>query len=356
MTPTGLVTFLFTDIEGSTILSQQFPDKLPAALTRHNEILNEVIEYCNGFVFKKIGDAYCCAFENVSDAVIASVEIQKRLSKENWNEAVIKIRMGIHSGNAEWNGDDYKGYITLARVTRVMSAAYGEQILISNDAYELCLKDSKTLRRNENDPESLSLRSACGGFEVKEISFRDLGERRLKDVIQPIRLYQVLAKDLREDFPPLKTLDARPNNLPVQLTSFIGRQDDIYRLKKLLSDTSLLTIMGPGGAGKTRLALQAGADLIDEFKNGVWFADVSPVSNGKLLERAVTKVFGISEDPLRTLEESLIDYLKDRELLLILDNCEQIIEACSILTGKILSNCKNIKIIASSRESLRTPG
>ena len=222
MKPSGVVTFLFTDIEGSTRLSQEFPDKLPTALERHNTILTKAVESNNGFVFEIVGDAFFCAFENAVDAVKAAVEIQINLAKENWDEAVIKIRIGIHSGKAERIGDKFMGYITLARSARVMSAAYGEQILISNYTYELCLEDSKALRRNENDPETLSLRDL-------EVKFRDLGERRLKDVMQPIRIFQIISKGLREDFPPLKTLDARPNNIPVQLSSFIGRDEEFAK-------------------------------------------------------------------------------------------------------------------------------
>jgi class 3 adenylate cyclase len=143
--PSGNVTFLFTDIEGSTKLSQDFPDLLPHALDRHNEILRNAVESNNGFIFKIIGDAYCCAFEYLKDAVKAAVEAQTDLTNEKWDEAVVKVRMGIHSGNAEWNGNDYMGYITLARAARIMDAAYGEQILISSNTHSLCLEDSKIL-------------------------------------------------------------------------------------------------------------------------------------------------------------------------------------------------------------------
>ena len=210
--PTGIVTFLFTDIEGSTKLAQEFHDKLSEILERHHSILNNAVVSNNGFVFKMIGDAFCCAFQNAEDAVRASVDAQKKLNTEIWNEAVIKVRMGIHSGNAEWSGTDYMGYITLARTQRVMSAAYGGQIIISNDAYEI-KKD----------------------YDSEEISFRDLGNRRLKDLIQPLRLYQIMSADIPADFPPLKTLDARPNNLRIQLTSFIGREKEMTEIKKLLS-------------------------------------------------------------------------------------------------------------------------
>ncbi|MFC2093280.1 adenylate/guanylate cyclase domain-containing protein, partial [Bacteroidota bacterium] len=260
--PTGHVTFLFTDIEGSTKLAQQFPDLLHSALEKHHKILREAIESNNGFVFKIIDDAFCAAFENTNDAVKASNDAQINLNSEKWDEVNIIVRMGIHSGNVEWNGKDYMGYITLARTQRVMSAAYGGQVLISEDAYIQLTEKEKI-----------------------EISYRDLGNRRLKDLMQPVKIYQLISKGLPSDFPPLKTLDARPNNLPVQLTSFIGREEEIKKVKELLKITHLLTLTGPGGAGKTRLALQVGADVIDDFANGVWFIELAPIMDPVMLSQ-----------------------------------------------------------------------
>ncbi len=333
--PSGNVTFLFTDIEGSTKLSQAFPDKLPAALERHHAILKDAIESNNGFIFQNVGDAFCCAFENAEDAVKAAVEIQRNLENEKWDEAVIKIRVGIHSGMAEWNGQDYMGYITLARTARVMSAAYGEQILVSNDAYEIYKENL---------------------VKEKDISFRDLGERRLKDVIEPIRLYQVLSKDLREDFPPLDTLDARPNNLPLQLTSFIGREKEMKHAKEALRLNRLLTLAGTGGAGKTRLSLQTGAEVIDEFEYGVWFVDLAALNDPALLTATIIVALGIKEQSKKTTEETLIDFLKEKEILILLDNCEQLVHACADLTERLLSSCSKLKIIATSREALNCKG
>ncbi len=335
--PSGKVTFLFTDVEGSTKLSQDFPDKLPSALIRHHAILQTAVESNKGFIFKDAGDAYHCAFANPEDAVNAAVEIQTAHASEKWDETVIKTRIGIHAGNAEWNGKDYMGYITLARTSRVMSAAYGGQILVSDDAYKFC-KDN------------------CEKVREKDISFRDLGERRLKDVIEPIRLYQVLSKGLREEFPPLKTLDARPNNLPIQLTSFIGREKEIKDVKDNLKQNRLLTLTGTGGAGKSRLALQTAADVIDEYENGVWFAELAAVSDPEFLTAAINNSLGIKEEPKKTPEETLVDHLKDKEILIILDNCEHLINACADLTERLLSSCPKLKIIATSREALNCSG
>jgi len=337
--PTGNVTFLFTDIEGSTKLSQEFPDMLPAALEKHNTILSKAIESNNGFIFEIIGDAFCCAFRNAGDAVKAAVDTQIILANEKWDDAIIKVRMGIHSGNAEWSktGQRYMGYITLARTSRVMSAAYGEQIIISNSTHELT-KDKFNYVKEKN------------------ISFRDLGERRLKDVIQPVRLFQIEAQGLKEDFPPLKTLDARPNNLPVQLTSFIGREAEMKRVKNLLKQTHLLTLTGSGGSGKTRLALQVAADVIDDFANGVWFVELASLFEPALLPQAIMKVFGLKEEVKKSLENTLCDYLKEKEVLILLDNCEHLVEPCAKLAKQLLINSPKLKIIATSREALRCEG
>jgi len=352
MSPSGLVTFLFTDIEGSTRLSQDFPEKLQAALERHNQILKEALESNSGFIYDMIGDSFYCAFEKSIDAVNAAVAIQKELGKEKWDEAVIKVRIGIHTGNAEWNGEKYMGYITLARTARIMQAAYGEQILISNDTYKLFSHHIDTKTHKENETDSLCL-SDSG---VKNVCFRDLGDRRLKDVIEPIRLFQIESDGLREEFPPLKTLDARPNNLPIQLTSFIGREKEMKYIKEELKRHRLLSLTGTGGAGKTRFALQTAADVIDEFENGVWFVDLSALKDIALLSATMINALGIKEESNKTSDETLIDYLKDKEILIILDNCEQLINACALLTERLLSSCPKLKMISTSREAMNCGG
>lgn len=337
MKPTGKVTFLFTDIESSTQMAQEFPEALHIALDKHHIILQEVLESNNGFIFEIVGDAFCCAFENAEDAIKAAVEIQKKLSEEKWDEVVIRIRIGIHTGEAEWDGKRYMGYITLARTARVMSSAYGEQIIISNDTY---------------DPVS----DKFDAVNKLNIAFRDLGERRLKDVNQPIRLYQIISDGLREEFPPLKTLDARPNNLPVQLTSFIGRDKEMKIVKDLLDKTHLLTLTGTGGAGKSRLALQVAADVIDDFANGVWFIELAAVTKPEFLTPEILNTFQLKEEPDRSPEKILKDFLKDKEILFILDNCEHLIDECAELAENLLIDNYKLKIIATSREALKCAG
>lgn len=331
--PSGLVTFLFTDIEGSTKLSQLFPETLQSALERHHEILKKAIESNNGFVFDIVGDAFCCAFENAGDAVKSSVKIQNDLADEKWSDVVIKIRIGIHTGNAEWSGERYMGYITLARTARIMSAACGEQILISKDTYENARDDTGT-----------------------KFQFKDLGERRLKDLIHPLKLYQVSGNGLRENFPPLNTLDVRPNNLPIQLTNFIGRTEELEKTKNLLKQSRLLTLTGPGGTGKTRLALQIAADAIDDFENGVWYVELASVSDPELLPLTVMQVLGITEQPKTSVENTLAEFIANKNFLFVIDNCEHLIDAVAGLTQNLLMKCRGLKIIATSRETLRCEG
>lgn len=335
--PSGNITFLFTDIEGSTKLAQEYPDTLQAAIERHHLILNDAIESNNGFIFEIVGDGFCCTFENAMDAVRAAVEIQINLSNENWKDAAIKVRAGIHSGYAEWNGKKYIGYMTLARSARIMSCGHGEQIIISDSAYESCgawIHEANKLN----------------------ITFGDLGERRLKDLNQPLRLYQINAEGLRSDFPPLKTLDARPNNLPFLLSNFIGREESISHVKKFLKESRIVTITGSGGSGKTRLALQTGADLTDEFAHGVFIAELAPVSDPSFIMQTIINSLGIKENAGKSPEETVIAYLKNKELLLILDNCEHMINDCSGISEMLLYKCENLKIIATSREALNSSG
>ena len=322
--PTGTVTFLFTDIEGSTKLSQDFPDTYHDLLERHNEILQNAVESVNGFVFKTVGDAFCCAFQKTEDAIRAAVQAQKKFNSENRDDTFIKVRMGIHKGNAEWVGNDYMGYITLARTSRIMSAANGSQVLISDDAYE-----------------------SVKEFIEMEISFRDLGERRLKDLIQPMKLYQILSDGILSEFPPLQTLDARPNNLPVQLTSFIGREKEMADIKKILKDSRLVTLLGSGGSGKTSLAMHVGADVIDSFAN---------VSDPSLIRQTLMNTLGINEAKGQSPDKTLTEYIKDREMLLIFDNCEHLIHDCASLAEMLLSSCPDLKIIATSREAFNSSG
>ncbi len=343
--PSGTVTFLFTDIEGSTRLAQDFRDIHHELIEKHHAILGDSVKDCGGHVFKIVGDAFCCSFLKAEDAVRAAVTIQRKLGEEDWGNAAMKVRMGIHSGNAEWNGHDYMGYLTLVRTNRVMSAAHGGQVIVSGSVASQLTLDCEA-----------EICVGRGGESESRVAFRDLGERRLKDLIEPLRIYQLTGEGLDSEFPPLKTLDARPNNLPVQLSSFVGREKELSELRELITGSRLVTLVGPGGTGKTRLVLQAAAELIDNFAHGVWFIDLAALSDSSMLEESMLKALEIEDDSSRNPLQKLADFLKGKELLLILDNCEHIVEACSRIAEHILSGTAKVRIFATSRESLRCNG
>ena len=331
--PTGTVTFLFTDIEGSTKLAQQHPDHISALLARHNQILDQCIQAHDGFVFRTVGDSYCVAFHNVKDALQAALEAQRGLYAEAWSPAPIKVRMGIHTGAAKLEtgpeGTDYSGYATLALVQRVMSAGHGGQVLLSQAVSNLLRND----------------------FPL-EVQLIDMGERFLKDIVQPEHLYQLTVSDLPSEFPPLNTLKRINHNLPVNLSSFIGRERELRGIKERLESAHLLSLIGPGGTGKTRLSLQVGGEALSDFKDGVWLVELAPVSDPNLIPQTVAAVLGLRESPGRPLIDLVIDYLRAKQLLLILDNCEHLIDACARLADQLLRSCPSLKIMASSREAL----
>src|SRR5512139_1346334 len=336
--PTGTVTFLFTDIEGSTSLAQQFPAEMPALLARHHAILHQAIQTHNGHVFQITGDAFCAAFHTASDALQAAVDAQRGLQQEAWHPAPIKVRMGIHTGSAqagaiEEHAGGYVGYLTLTRVQRVMSTAYGGQVLLSSSTVELVRGDLPA-----------------------GVTLRDMGEHRLKGLLNPEHLWQLVAPELRQDFPPLPSLNAIPNNLPVQLTSFIGREKDIAEVKRLLSASRLVTLTGSGGAGKTRLSLQVAAEVIEEFAQGVWFVELAALTDPALIPQTAAAVLGLREEPGRPVMTVLTDYVRAKTALIILDNCEHLIEGCAQFADIVLRAAPQVKILASGREALSIGG
>jgi predicted ATPase/class 3 adenylate cyclase len=336
--PTGTVTFLFTDIEGSTTLAQQFPAEMPALLARHHAILHQAIQAHHGHVFQITGDAFCAAFSTASDSLQAALDAQRGLQHESWNPAPIKVRMGLHTGAAqagvtEERAGGYVGYLTLTRVQRVMSAAYGEQILLSNPTAELVRGDLPA-----------------------DVTLHDMGEHRLKGLLNPEHLWQLIAPDVRQDFPPLQSLNAIPNNLPVHLTSFIGREKEIAEVKQELTAHRLVTLTGSGGTGKTRLSLQVAAEVIEGFTQGVWFVELAPLVDPDLIPPTILSVMGINQQPGKAPLDVLKDYLHDKQVLLMLDNCEHLIEACAQVVNALLRAAPQIKVLASSREALGVKG
>lgn len=335
--PSGIVTFLFTDIEGSTQLAQQHPDEMPALLARHNEILHEEIAAQNGFVFQIVGDSFAASFHAARDAVHAAINAQKRLQTESWSPAPIKVRMGIHTGEAqiqsETSANRYSGYATLALTQRVMSAGHGGQVLFSQSTHD-----------------------AVQGQLPMDVLLKDMGEHRLKDVLHAAHLYQIYSPDLTSEFPALKTLDRPMHNLPGQLTTFIGRQKELEAIKNLIATHRMVTLTGSGGAGKTRLSLQVGMDCLNQFSHGVWLLELAPVTDPALVPQTLLAVFNLREDGHRSTDEILIEYLRAKNILLLVDNCEHLIEASALLTERLLHACPNLKILASSREALGIAG
>ena len=335
--PTGTVTFLFTDIEGSTKLAQQYPDAMPALLARHHEILNQCMQIHHGFVFQIVGDSFSVAFHSASDALNAALETQRSLHNESWSPMPIKVRMGIHTGTAQLISNsfqtEYSGYATLALTQRIMSAGHGGQVLLSSTTREL-VRDS--LPTNSD--------------------LLDLGEKRLKDLLRPEHLYQLNTSGLPTNFSPLKTLDFFPNNLPTQLTTFIGREKEIAELKQELDENRLITLTGSGGTGKTRLSLQVAADLLEKFEHGVWFVELAPLTDPELIPQTILSTIGISEQQGKTPIEILKEYLLEKSTLIVLDNCEHLIEASAQVVNTLLNASLHLKIMASSREALGVKG
>jgi predicted ATPase/class 3 adenylate cyclase len=333
--PTGTVTFLFTDIEGSTRMWERSSSAMSEALARHDEILGDAIEANGGYVFKTVGDAFCAAFPTAPEALEATHCAQRALSVQARPEEIgaLRVRMAVHTGATEERGGDYFGP-PVNRVARLLSAGHGGQVLLSLATQELV---------RDELPEGVGL--------------RDLGERRLKDLFRPERVFQLIAPDLPSGFPPLKTLDARLNNLPTQPTPLVGREREVAevcgRLRRV--DVRLLTLIGPGGTGKTRLGLQAGAELLDEFEGGVFFVALAPVSDPDLVASTIAGPLGVVESGDKPLEETLKGYLQDKELLLLLDNFEQVLEAAP-LVGELLGSCPRLKVLATSRAALRVYG
>ncbi len=332
--PTGTVTFLFTDIEGSTALLQHLGDQRYAGvLAEHRHILRAAFQAGGGREIDTQGDAFLIAFGSAQDAVVTAVAAQRAINAHPWPEgAPIRVRMGLHTGEPTVAGSGYVG-LDVHRAARVMSAGYGGQILLSQATHDLIEHD------------------LSGGLMV-----RDLGEHRLKDLTRPEHIFQIVIPDLPEDFPPLKTLDVISNNLPVQLTTFVGREREIEDVKRLLTRTRLLTLMGAGGAGKTRLAIQVAADLIEQFQKGVWLIELAPLADPGLVVQAVASTFEVREVAGRSLLDMLVDYLQSKSLLLVLDNCEHLVAACAHLASALLRACPNLKILATSREALGIAG
>ncbi len=330
--PTGTLTFLFTDIEASTQLRQEQPQAYSTALDQHHTLLRAAIEANAGRIFKLIGDAVCAAFATAPDALRAARDAQLALLAEDWGAVPLRVRMALHAGAAELRDGDYWGF-TLARVARLLPAGHGGQVLLSQATADLLADET---------PDGCAL--------------RDLGEHRLKDLVRAECIYQLAAPGLPEAFPPLKTLDAHRHNLPVQLTSFVGREREMAEAARLLGAARLLTLVGPGGSGKTRLALQASAEVVEQYSHGAWFVELAPLADPTLVPQAAATALGVREQPGRPILAALQDFLRAKQLLLVLDNCEHLVEAAARLADDLLHAAPGLRILATSREGLGIAG
>jgi class 3 adenylate cyclase len=331
--PSGTVTFLFSDIEGSTERWEAHRDAMKAAVASHDELLRTAIARYDGVIFKTVGDAFCAAFATAPNAVNAALDAQRALSAADF-EAVrgLRVRMGLHTGYADERDADYFGP-AVNRVSRLMSIGHGAQVLLSGATHALV--------RHEPSRDRV---------------FTDLGLHRLKDLAEPEHVWQVNLNSLSSDFPPLKSLDTLPNNLPIQVTSFRGRERDLEDLKAHLAEHRLVTLFGAGGIGKTRLAVQLGADVLDRFPDGVWIADLAPITDPELVSSVVAKALGVSQAQARPIEETLTQSLKQKHLLIILDSCEHVLGAAAALADAIHRHCPNVRILATSRQALGVGG
>ena len=333
--PTGTVTFLFTDIEGSTTRWEQQRQAMQRALARHDAIMREAIEAHGGHVFKTVGDAFCAAFARPGDALDSALAIQRAIESEPWSAETgpLRVRMALHSGVASERDNDYFGP-PLNRVARLLSTGHGGQVLLSHVTYGLV--------RDALPP---------------DVGLRDLGEHRLKDLSHPERIFQVVAADRPADFAPLRTLDHRPNNLPPQPSPLVGREQDVAaaRSRVMRDEVRIVTLTGPGGTGKTRVALQVAAELTEDFADGVWFVDLAPITDAALVLSTIATTLGARETGTQSSTEMLKAYLRPKQLLLVLDNFEQVLAAAPSVM-EVLAAAPGVKALVTSREALRVRG
>src|SRR5262245_18918485 len=323
--PTGTVTFLFTDIEGSTKLLHELGDGYAGALEAHRIVLRQAFADHDGAEVDTQGDAFFVAFSRASNAVAAAATAQRGLA-----EGPIRVRIGIHTGEPLRTSEGYVG-MDVHRAARIAAVGHGGQVLVSQTARDLVEADL---------PHALAL--------------HDLGEHRLKDLTAPQRIFQLIGAGLEREFPPLKTLESRPTNLPPQPTRLIGREQELAEVGELLRqpDVRMLTVTGPGGAGKTRLVLQAAADQLDEFDDGVYFVGLADIGEPTLVIPTIGRTLGVKESGGISPEEGLERYLHERELLLVLDNFEHLLEAAPEIHDLVLG-APAVKAISSSRAPLR---
>lgn len=327
---TGTVTLVFTDIEGSTRLLRELGDRYDAVLQDQRRLLREAFGARNGTEVDTAGDGLFYAFPRARDALLAAVEGQQALGRHDW-PLPMRVRMGMHTGEPLSSGTGYVG-LDVHRAARIMAAAHGGQVLISQATRELA---------RDLPP---------------EVTLLDLGDHSLKDLPAPEHLYQVAAPELGREFPPLRSMESRPNNLPRQLTTFVGREPEIAEAKRTLAAAPLLTLTGPGGVGKTRLAIEIAGELLDEFDEGIWFIDLSVLTDPDFVVPAIASAIGVMPAPGQPILETVIEHLRGRRVLMLFDNCEHLLDATAKTVDTLLRACNLLRVVATSREGLAIPG
>jgi class 3 adenylate cyclase len=327
------VALLFTDIEGSTALWERQPQQMPLALARHDALIRTAVQTHGGTIVKMMGDGAHAVFDEPSRAVDAALHLQQALGEPGSTGSIrLSVRSGVHWGSVEQRDNDFFG-TEVNRAARIASLAYGGQVLLS---------EAVASRVDRTLPAGTRL--------------LDLGEVRLKGIAKPERVYQVLHPQLRRDFPPVRAMEGAPSNLPHQTTSFVGRATEIMETCDLLERSRLLTIVGFGGLGKTRLALQVGRELSGAFRDGVWVLDLTSVRDPLLVPSEMAKMLSLRAEPGRSSIDTICAYLRVRNALLILDNCEHLLVAAADLAHAILVASPHVRIMATSREPLKIPG
>src|SRR5438876_1139479 len=331
--PTGTVTFLFTDIEGSTRLMQELGERYVPLQVVHHELLRNAVRTNDGRELRTEGDSFFCVFASAVDACQAAATAQRSFAEPPWPKGgALRVRIGLHTGEAPLMGEEYIG-LDVHHAARIAGAAYGGQILVSEATHAL-----------------------VGGSLPSQLTLRDLGTHRLRDLARTERLFQLVVEGVPDTFPTLRTLDGTPNNLPTQLTSFVGRGEVVAQAKQLLQRSRLMTLTGPGGIGKTRLSLQVAAETFDQFPDGVYFVPLSAVRDPEVIPSAIALALGIALTSNRMPLDAVTDHLRNRRVLLVLDNFEQLLPDAAGFPSSLLQASPDLKVIVSSRAALRAYG
>ena len=329
----GTLTFLFTDLVASTRTWEESPAGMRTAMERHDRIVSRCLKRHHGEDAGRAGDSLLAVFQRAGDAAACALELQRKFASEPWPpQTKLTVRIALHSGEVQRRQGRYYGQ-ALNRCARLLAAGHGGQVLISQATEQLLVDE-------------LPARAALW----------DLGLHQLKDLRRPEHVFQLVDLDHPQEFAPILSMPRAVTNLPSQLTAFIGREDELKQLQDMRRRTRMLTLTGPGGAGKTRLALELAAQLVGEAADGVWLVELDPLSDPTLVPQAVATGLGLKEQPGRRMADTLIDHARQRQLLLVLDNCEHLVEPTARLAAELLKGCEHLSVLATSREPLKVPG